>query len=164
MSSTKMKTRIVYPQFWLDEKFAGCDLSTKLLFCYLITNNQLTLTPYLHITDRQIMFDTGLDVNQLVTGKKQLTDIKWCFFTENWIYHNHACAYIDYEGRDRVIDAKLKEIKEIPSKVRDYFNPLITRYKPVLNHKPEIINQKPETEGKGYQAFLETKKKLFKKP
>lgn len=147
-----MKTRIVYPQMWLDEKFAQCKLETKVLFCYLITNNQLALTPYLHITDRQILFDTGLTVNQLITGKQELTKLKWCFFTENWVYHNHACAYVDYTGRDRVIDARDKELDSIPSKVKEYFNPLITRYKQVLNPKPEIINDKPETR-EGYKSF-----------
>ena len=164
-----MKTRIVYPQMWLDEKFAQCKLETKLLFCYLITNNQLTLTPYHHITDRQILFDTNLTVNQLITGKKELTDLKWCFFTDNWIFHNHICAYVDYDGRDRVLEAKTKEIKNIPIKVIDYFNPLITRYQPILNHKSETIDNnsyikdhKSESIGEGYGKFLEAKKKLSK--
>jgi hypothetical protein len=130
---------------WFDEKFATCSMEAKVLFFYLISNDHLGLTPYLHITDRQIMFDTGLTFNQLETGKKELTSLRWCFFTENWVYHNHDCAYIDYEGRDRVIDAKNKELQNIPIKVQEYFNPLITRYKPVLNHKSEIINPKSET-------------------
>ena len=143
-----MKTRIVFPKMWFDEKFATCSMEAKVLFFYLISNNYLGLTPYLHITDRQIMFDTGLTVNQLQTGKAELMTLKWCFFTENWIYHNHDCAYIDYEGRDRVIDAKNKELQNIPIKVQEYFNPLITRYKPILNHKLEIINPKSEIKKK----------------
>lgn len=131
-----MKTRIVYPKMWLDEKFASCPIEAKVLFCYLITNNQLGLTPYLHITDRQIMFDTGLDFNQLERGKESLTNIKWCFFTENWVFHNHDCAYIDYEGRDRVLESKAKEIESVPENVISFFNQLATGYKPVLNHKP----------------------------
>ena len=139
-----MKTRIIFPQMWFDEKFAACSLETKVLFCYLITSNLLGLSRYHHITDRQIMFDTGLTVNQLITGKKQLTSLKWCFFTENWIFHNHKCAYIDYEGRDRVLESKVKEIASVPIKVRDYFNPLITCYEPILNNKLKTINYKSE--------------------
>lgn len=88
------------------------------------------------------MFDTGLSFNQLITGKKELEEMKWCFFTDNWIFHNHACAYVDYNGRDRVLESKAKEIEDIPTKVKEYFKGLITRYKPVLNHKSKTINQK----------------------
>lgn len=139
-----MKTRIVFPQLWLDEKFAACKLETKLLFCYLITNLQLNLSRYLHVTDRQIMFDTGLTFNQLETGRKELSQLKWCFFTENWVYHNHQCAYVDYGGRDRVTEAKEKEIALVPDKIKEVLKGLITGYKPVLNYKQEIINNKKE--------------------
>ena len=113
-----MKTRILYPAMWFDEKFASCSVEAKLLFLYLISNDHLGLTRYLHITDRQIIFDTGLTVNQLVTGKEELTKLKWCFFTENWVFHNHKCAYIDYEGRDRVDQSKKKEIDNILYRIR----------------------------------------------
>lgn len=137
-----MKTRIVYPQMWLDEKFAQCNVATKLLFCYLINNPQLGLSPYLHITDRQIMFDTGLNTNQLVTGKEELSKLGWVYFTENWCFHNHKAAYIDYDGRDRVLESKEQEIANVPNKVKEVFKGLLTGYQPVLNHKSEIINNK----------------------
>lgn len=132
---------------WLDEKFAQCSIPTKLLFNYLINNLQLGLSPYLHISDRQMMFDTGLNFNQLETGKKELSNLRWCFFTDNWVFHNHKCAYIDYDGRDRVIDSKAKEVAAVPEKVREYFKGLITGSEPVLNHKSKTINQKPEIDG-----------------
>lgn len=137
-----MKTRIVYPRLWLDEKFSACSLPTKLLFSYLINNLQLGLSRYLHITDRQIMFDTGLTVNQLRTGKEELTNIRWCFFTDNWVYHNHEAAYVDYDGRDRVLTSKEDEINSVPEKIKEVFKGLITGYEPVLNHKSETINNK----------------------
>lgn|SRR3990167_6935570 len=140
-----MKTRIIYPKLWFDEKFAACSNEAKLLFMYLITSDQLTLTRYHHIADRQILFDTGLTVNQLKTCKDELTKLGWCFFTDNWTYHNHSAAYVDYTGRDRVNDAHDKELKEIPLKVKEAFKGLITRYQPVLNPKPETINHKSET-------------------
>jgi uncharacterized phage protein (TIGR02220 family) len=131
---------------WLDEKFSFCGISTKLLFCYLITNPFLSLSPYLHISDRQILFDTGLNLNQLKTGKEELTHLKWMFFAEGWIFHNHKCAYIDYEGRDRVLQSKEEEILKVPQEIKDLFKGLITGYEPVLNHKSKTINQKQEDE------------------
>lgn len=148
-----MKTRIVYPKLWKDEKYPLTSLEAKVLFMYLITCDSLSLTRFHRITDRQIIFDTGLTVNQLETGKRELSDLKWCFFYQDWVYHNHDCAYISYEGRDRVIDSKLKELAEVPDEIQNYFNPLITRYEPLLNNKSktlntnlEIINNKSETD------------------
>lgn len=155
-----MKTRIVYPSLWFDENFALHSVETKLLFLYLITSNQLSLSRYHHITDRQIMFDTGLNINQLKRGKKDLNKLKWCFFTENWVFHNHKCGYVDYFGRDRVMESKEKEIAEVPSKVKQVFKGLVSGYKPVLNQKPETINNKPETRKRG-MAKIKKKLKTF---
>lgn len=140
-----MKTRIVYPQLWLDDKFAETSVQAKTLFFYLITCQANGLTRYLHVTNRQIMFDTGLTTSELEQAKKELEAIKWAFFTENWVYHAHFAAYVDYEGRDRVLEAKDAELQKVPQKVVDYFNGLITTYKPTLNHKSKTINHKSET-------------------
>ncbi len=152
-----MKDRIVYPQLWLDEKFAGCSIPTKLLFMYLITNLQLGLSKYLHITDRQILFDTGLTPAQLTAGKKELIELKWIFFTENWVYHNHKCAYTDYSGQERVMNAKEREVASVPTKIREYFNKLTRDIEEVANplqtsqdrvtNPAETKNQELETKG-----------------
>ncbi len=140
-----MKTRIVYPRLWNDAKFVETDPETKVLFLYLITCESLGLSRFHRIDDRKIMFDTGLKVNQLTTGKKQLTNLKWCFFKNDWVYHNHDCAYVSYTGQVRVMDTKTKEIQNVPVDIIEYFNPLITRYEPSINYKSKTINHKPET-------------------
>jgi hypothetical protein len=94
----------------------------------------LGLSRYHHINDRQILFDTGLDVNQLERGKKELTDIKWCFFYEDWVYHNHNSAYVDYKGRDLVMLAKDKELNSISPKIQDYFQGVVKGLETPYNH------------------------------
>lgn len=179
-----MKTRIVYPKMWFDEKFTLTEKETKVLFNYLINCNSLGLSRYHRITDRQMLFDTGIKPEELETAKKQLTELKWCFFKDDWVYHNHDCAYVSYGGRDIVMASKAKEISEVPQEIKDYFNPLITRYelvkeissnvdneakvnplttgrKPLINHKQEIINDKSETRNsKGFQSAKEIANKL----
>lgn len=130
---------------WNDEQFVKTNLETKVLFNYLINCESLGLSRFHRLTDRQIMFDTNLNFNQLETGKQELTNIKWCFFKSDWIYHNHDCAYVSYEGRDRVRQSKEKEIESVPVEIIEYFNPLITRYELVLNYKSEILNTKSKT-------------------
>lgn len=140
-----MKTRIVKPKLWTDPYFVEFKPTTKLLFLYLVTNDQLGLSPYLQITDRQMMFDTGLNSAQLEESKKEIQESGLILFTGNWMLHNHDLAYVDYEGRDRVIESKQIEIEAIPEPIKDVLNGLITGYKPVLNHKSKTINHKSET-------------------
>lgn len=144
-----MKTRIIYPQLWLDEKFAECKLATKLLFMYLISNQYLGLSRYSRISDRKILFDTGLNSVQLAEAKKELSSLRWCFFKDEWIFHNHECAYMDYNQNQRVLISKEKELSSVPSEIVEYFNQFCLNniQTPLeqgsnLNHKSKIRNQK----------------------
>jgi len=141
-----MKTRIVYPQLWLDKNYKKCSLETKVLFSFLINNPFLGLSRYSRIDDEQICFSTGLKETQLEKAKSELQALKWCYFHGGeWIYHNHECAYMDFDGRDRVIEAKNKELANVPQVIKDVIKGFLTGSEPVLNPKPIIINQKPET-------------------
>lgn len=117
-----MKTRIVYPQLWLDEKFAECKITSKLLFVYLITSPYLGLSVYSRISDRKILFDTGLNTVQLREAKDELEKLGWCIFKNEWIYQKHKCAYVDYAQNDRVLISKQKEIDAVPDEIKQYFN------------------------------------------
>jgi hypothetical protein len=130
---------------------------------YLISSDQIALTQYHHITDRQIMFDTGLDVKGLIRGKKEVTKLGWCFFTKNWVYHNHSAAYIDYFGRDRVMAAKKEELSKVPQEIKEIFKGLITGYKPILNPKSKTLNPKPEISKKVEKIKRGIRKKYPKK-
>lgn len=160
-----MKTRIVYPQLWLDEKFVLCTPVTKTLFCYLINNVYLGLSRYCRISDRRITFETGLSASELAEGKKQLTELHWCYFHEDWIFHNHSCAYVDYAGNLKVEVARAKEINSVPKEIKevfnrlakngislketaidsDKFNGLKTGSDPDINYKLKTINHKSGT-------------------
>lgn len=170
-----MKTRIVYPKLWNDVKFAETNITTKLLFCYLISNEKLGLTVYTRISDRQIQFDTGLNSTQLQLAKEDLEKLGWCYFHEEWVYHNHKAAYVDYVRNTRVEEAKKKELESVPKEVQIHFeqclNSVQTNYQDTsgkvvqtefkqssnINHKPKTINKKPSTNPIREQAekFLE---------
>lgn len=148
-----MKTRIVYPKLWFDENFADCSIEAKVLFLYLITCDQLSLTRYHHITDRQIIFDTGLTIVKLRSAKDELTNLGWCHFTKNWVFHNHKCAYVDYSGGERVLKAKKEELNKIPQEIKQVFKGLMTGQRPNLNHKSETINPKPKIIRRKYSSL-----------
>jgi hypothetical protein len=142
-----VKTRIIYPTLWADPKIQELNKTGKFLFMYLISNPYLGLTRYSQISDKQIAFDTDLSQSEITKAKKDLTDKGLVFFYQHWQFHNHELSYVDYTGRDRVLDAKTKEIELIPQEIKEVFNGLVTGCKPVLNHKSKTLNPKPETNG-----------------
>lgn len=151
-----MKSRIVYPQLWMDEKFAECKQTTKLLFMYLITNQSLGLSRYSRLSDRRMAFDTGLNTVQIKEAKTELENLHWCFFKEEWIYHNHDCAYVDYSRNAGTAVAKKKEIDGVPEEIKQYFNLIClnkveteVEQSSNLNNKPETKNQKPMGSARG---------------
>lgn len=158
-----MKTRIVYPQLWLDEKFAECKQSTKLFFMYLITNQSLGLSRFTRLSDRKISFDTGLNTVQINEAKEELIKLKWCFFKEEWIFHNHNCAYVDYKNNERVLTSKQKEIDLVPKEIIEYFNlscsnkvETTLEQSSNINKKSKTINQKRESvRGSGASPLFE---------
>jgi len=157
-----MKTRIIYPQLWLDTDFAECSVEAQLLCMFLVSNPYIGLSRYSRISDRQITFHTNIAGKALEKAKQELQSMKWFFFEGEWIYHNHSIAYVDYEGRDRVMESKGDEINKVPEEIKEVFNGLITGFKPVLNHKPKTLNLKQETkgecEGKPDEATLQIPK------
>lgn len=150
---------------WLDEKFAVCKQSTKLLFLYLITNVHLSLSRYTHLNDRQIMFDTGLNSVQLEESKKELEQLRWIFFKDGWYFHNHKCAYIDYVRNEKVATAKEGEINQVPSELAHYFNEICLNgvetpleHRSNLNHKPETINNNINNNLESVKTFKKVEK------
>lgn len=179
-----MKTRIVYPRLWNDVKFAEANVTTKLLFTYLISNEHLGLSRYTRISDRQIQFDTGLNSSQLEAAKAELEKIKWCFFYDEWIYHNHDAAYVDYQRNERVEIAKQKELDLVPNEVKTVFEQCLnsvqikkidnsnkvvqTTFKQglnlnnklkTINNNKEIINNKSKEKNNNTEMSLDDKAK-----
>lgn len=144
-----MKTRIIYPQLWHDSKFCECSVEAKTLFMFIITNPYLGLSRYSRLSDRQIAFHTGLSGKKLENAKNELSTLKWCFFSDEWVYHNHDCAYIDYTGNEKVSVSKEQEIQNVPEKIKEVIKGLVTGYQPNINNKSEIINQKGKGDARG---------------
>ncbi|MDQ3099534.1 MAG: hypothetical protein M3Q44_07370 [bacterium] len=147
-----MKGRMVSPDFWMHEGFAECNPMTKLLFSYLINNQHIKLTQYVYLPERQVRFDTGLDVKHLETGKHELEQLRWVFFYNSWIYHNHTYAYLDYKGNEKINAAKQQEIAAIPQEIKDHFERLLRGSEEVANlseSSPIPIPEKITEEDKG---------------
>ena len=141
-----MKTRIVNPSIWENDKIAELSKDSRIAINFLINNPKLGLSPYSFVTDKYATYCTGLNNSEWEKAKQELQNLGWCYFYNGWIFQNHNFAYIDYFGRDRVMKSKQDELNKIPLDVTEYFKGLISGNKEVsnlsINHKSKTINQK----------------------
>jgi len=142
-----MKTRIVNPAIWENDKIAELSKDSRIAINFLINNPKLGLSPYSFITDKYATYCTGLNNSEWEKAKQELQTLGWCYFYNGWIFQNHNFAYLDYQGRDRVMSSKQDEINKIPLDVTEYFKGLISGNKEVsnlsINYKSKTINYKP---------------------
>lgn len=142
-----MKTRIVNPSIWENDKIAELSKDSRIAINFLINNPKLGLSPYSFITDKYATYCTGLNNSEWEKAKQELQNLGWCYFYNGWVFQNHNFAYIDYFGRDRVMKSKQDELNKIPLDVTEYFKGLISGNKEVsnlsINHKSKTINLKP---------------------
>ena len=142
-----MKTRIIYPKnIWYSKTFKGLTTTSKLLSVYLVSNDNVGLTRIYKQHDLELCFLFSLSENELNKAKEELSNAGLYFFKDEFVYINNDFAYVDYVGRDRLLEAKEKELNSIPAEIITYFkgviNGLITGYKPPINNKSKIINHK----------------------
>ena len=113
-----MKTRIIHTKIWEDEWFTNLNKEGKLLFLYLISNQRINLCGAYEITDRVILFETGLKSSELQKAKNEL--IEKVIFYEGWIYVKNAKRHSYFKGEKNEV-AISKEMSLIPKKIRKCF-------------------------------------------
>lgn len=136
-----MKTRIIYPEkIWFNKSFHKLSNQSQILAIFLISNENIGLSPIYPIKDLKIMFTLGITELQLEKNKKELFLSGLYDFYQEWVFIKNDFSYCDYFGRDRVMESKEKEQSVIPTDVSDYFKGLKTGYQEVSNLS---INTKP---------------------
>lgn len=113
-----MKTRIIYTKFWKDEYIGGLNLSEKVLFLYLLTNEHVGLSDIYELSDRIILFDTGLNKEQLENAKQKFEKDGKFRFVKGYIRICNGERYNRYLG-DRNAVAMEKERNLIPKGILD---------------------------------------------
>lgn len=160
-----MKTRVIYPSLWDQDEVLELSKDGKVLIFNLLTTSCLGLTRYLKLGDIKVCSETGLNKSELKKAQQEVVACKIYHF-DGWYYLGCDFSYLDYEGRDRVMEAKQKELTNVPNEIFSYFERvskgletpyeevkenesdidnfkgLETGCKPVLNPKPKTINHK----------------------
>jgi len=136
-----MKTRIIYPSMWESDEVVELSKNAKILLLNLLTTPSLGLSRYLKHGNNKAMFETGLRFAELEKAQEEL-QVCGVKYIDGWYFLGCDFAYLDYDGNEKVMVAKEKEISQIPQSAIDYFNGLTTGLKPNINHKSKTINQK----------------------
>lgn len=150
-----MRTRIIHTRMWEDPFFINLSRQSRLLFIYLISNQRINLSGCYELSDRTIIFDTGLTKSELETSKKDLEGK--VEFYDGWVYVVNAQRLGGYKGEKNRV-AMDRELEEVPQNVKDILfkanhdrvsknhDRVFEVSDTSINHKSEIKNQKSEKE------------------
>ena len=154
-----MKTRLLETKFWKDAYIVELTIEQRLLYIYLLTNERVNIIHCYEISDREILFDTGIDRGILTPSKTQFQkDGKFSFY-KDYVFLINACKYESYIG-EKNDNAKLKLYKQMPSDVFDWYRgiytPLIgsiSHKSEIIDHKSEVISQKSKAEVASFESW-----------
>lgn len=126
-----MKTRIIWTKIWDDKWFDSLSQNSRILFIYLISNQDINLSGCYSITDKKIIYHTHLTEEELKQSKKELEPkIKFC---EDWVYVVNSQGYNHFTGKSNEV-AVSREIEQIPDNVKD----TLFKDKPYTPYTPPI--------------------------
>jgi hypothetical protein len=169
-----MKTRIIYTKVWKDKFFASLTPTEKLLFIYLLTNERVNIIHCYELTEREVLFDTGVDRDTYRGLKEKLEKADKVYFYKDWVYLRNASKYESYTGESNE-RAKEKIEQEMSTDVFDWYSnildtplytPLHTPRAGTINKKSEIRNKKlkggvGEKEQSNVEKYVEKYNELF---
>jgi len=160
-----MKTRIVHTKVWRDEWFANLSKDAKFLWLYLITNDQINICGIYEITNREILFDTGIEVTDKMKDELKPKAI----FVKTWVFIPNIEKYNKYRNaptNQKVFDTEISRIPDgiieailsdtsigtsiythpILQEIRNKKSEIKNKEQGTSNKESEIENQKPEIE------------------
>ena len=110
-----MKQRTFFEELWKDPIFVNLSKASKLLAIYCMTNSNIKLIRACRLTDREIIFDTGLTPKDLKIGKKDLINLG-IIFIDDFLVIKSQYSVFKFKGPQIEI-AKRKQICDIPDNV-----------------------------------------------
>ena len=161
-----MKTRIIQTRFWDDEFVSEATKHTKYLYIYLLTSQYINLCGIFQLSDKKIIFETGMTAGELNIAKKELVENKKVLFKNGWIKIVNAEKNNQYRNSPLNEKPYNKELEHVPSDVLSFFDSSIDSSIDSTmdsNIKYKIKNIKYKTKKEGNKNFSEFWEKYPKK-
>ena len=115
-----MKTRIVHTKMWKDDYFGSLKPTEKLLFIYYLTCERVNILHCFEVPEREITFDTGLDLKAIEAIKQKFQADHRIFFYKKYVYLCNASRYEKYTGESNE-KAQKDIIQAMPPDVAEWF-------------------------------------------
>lgn len=120
-----METRILRTDFWEDDKIVSLNLDTRHLYLCLLTNPKIGQLRIYRLSDRQMSWYSGFNIEVLQKCKSDLQLSELAYFHDGFVcITGRAYVESDYSGGKNRI-AKQKAINIIPESVLDHFNTIL---------------------------------------
>jgi hypothetical protein len=110
-----MKQRSFYEEIWRDDRFVALSRASKLVAIYCFTNPNIKLVKAFRLTDREIIFDTGINSDELTTAKKELTKLN-IYLVDNYCVLNSEYGVFNFKG-EKLQAAIEKQLSELPENI-----------------------------------------------
>lgn len=166
-----MKTRILQTKIWKDSYFSSLNLTERLIFLYLLTNDKVNILHCYEISSREIAFDTGINTPMVEDVKAKFQKGGRFEFFKDWVLIINAYKYEEYKG-EKNETAKTKLIREMSKDVKGWYDNVLDRGIDrgmhtlsigSISHNTEIISHKGVVKGKRPIEIYTTKfNELFK--
>lgn len=145
-----MKTRVIHTKFWKDGYVAKLNRAEKIVFIYLLTNENVSMSGIYELNDLEIKTWLGITDTELEEAKKKLQSGGKVFFKDGWVCLKNHNKYNSYGRGEKQAAALVKERSLIPKEIQDYFDTSMdTSIGGVsildLNPKSETLNPKSES-------------------
>lgn len=146
-----MKTRVIHTRFWKDDYISKLPRHEKLLFNYLLTNENVNMCGVYELPDKYICMDTDLNNKELQEAKAKFQNDEKFFFLNGWVKILNHDKYNVYGRGESQQKALTTELNRIPSFMLDTSvdTSVQTRVDTTpntktINHKSKILNPNVE--------------------
>ncbi|MFA5157999.1 MAG: hypothetical protein WC451_02325 [Patescibacteria group bacterium] len=150
-----MKARQVQARFWDDDFVQSATWQSRYVFIYLCTCSPINMSGVFQLTDRKIVFETGLLEEDFQIAKEELSENKKVLFYQGWVLVVNAFKNYKVWKSKSNWNAWEEEWSKVSEEIRGHFNTdagidVYTGQKQEIEKiKQRTDNIKNQTENKG---------------
>lgn len=110
------KKRMISTHFWNDNFTAELDPIEKLLFLYILTNDQTNMLGIYELPIRRIAFDTGIDKDMILKIMQRYKDAEKAEYLDGYVIIYNFCKHQSYNKN--MISSAIQTANDLPDNIK----------------------------------------------